>query len=109
MEMPYPVMSQVWDRQTGEYISFDKYVTSFIGKLDKNYKYLFVDTATLRGKNFTRVRQSTTARDLNVRYASVYLENDSIFTPDYFQEKFSNISDPLIFEWENSLNKNWNY
>lgn len=110
MEMPYPTMNQIWNTSSKEYELFDKYVVNFVSSLDKNYKYLLVDSATLRGKNFTRARQCMNARSLDSRYASVYLQDDSIFIPDYYVEKFSKTEDGgIVFQWESPLNKNWDY
>lgn len=109
LEMPYPTMSQVWNRDTREYELFHKYLHEWINKLDKSCKYLFIDSATLRGKNFALLRTNAINK-IDYKLASLYLEESSIITPDYYVEKFSAEKDGgLIFEWENPLNPNWNY
>lgn len=110
LEMPYPIMSQVWDRETSEVIGWDRYLLQWVNKyINPTFKYLFIDSATLRGKNFSRVN-SVVKTKADVKFASLYLQDDSIFIPDYYVEKFSKEKKGgLIFEWENSDNPNWNY
>lgn len=108
MEMPYPTMSQVWDRNSGDYIYYDRYLTKWVVEnIRDGYKYLFVDSAVLRGKNFSKVKASLSNKidSSKVRFASLYVQENSVFTPDYYVEKV----DSPIFEWENPLNPNWNY
>lgn len=110
LEMPYPVSNQIFDRYELEYKDFDKYLSEWVKKyIDSDYKYLFIDSATLRGKNFTKVRNQVKHK-IDCKFASLYVQNDSVFTPDYYVEKFNFITQGgLIFEWENPKNKNWNY
>ena len=110
IEMPYPNMNQVWNKETGEYETFEAYLNSWTRTyLNKDYKYLFIDSGTLRGKNFTKVKTSLKGK-VDARFATLYLQDDSIFTPDYTVEKFNfNNQGGLIFSWENPKNPNWNY
>lgn len=109
MEMPYPTMSQVWNRETGEYQAFDKYLLEWVYKADRAHKYLFLDSGTLRGKNFSRLRTALRGK-VDYRLGSLYLEESSIVTPDYYVEIFSQpLQGGLLFEWENPLNPNWDY
>lgn len=110
LELPYPVMNQVWDRETQQYVNFDKYLVAWVAKYIKNdFKYLFIDSATLLGQNFSKIKMTLRDR-VEVRFASIYLQEDSKFTPDYFVERFDKkIKGGIIFEWENADNKNWNY
>ena len=110
MEMPYPTMNQVWNKETICYETFDSYLREWIIRyVSKDYKYLFLDSGTIRGKNFSKVKTLTKDR-AECRFGCLYLQDDSIFTPDYFVEKFSfNNQGGLIFEWENPKNPNWNY
>ena len=108
--MPYPVSNQIFDRYNLEYKDFDRYLSDWVTKyIDPEYKYLFIDSGTLRGKNFTRVKNLIKYK-ADCRFASLYVQDDSIFIPDYYVEKFNFINQGgLIFEWENPKNKNWNY
>lgn len=110
LEMPYPISNSIFDRFDMEYKDFDKYLNDWVRKyINNSYKYLFIDSATLRGKNFTKVKNQVRGK-AECRFASLYVQDDSIFIPDYYIEKFNFINQGgLIFEWENPKNKNWNY
>lgn len=113
LQMPYPIMSQIWDPQEKEYRYFDKYLYDWVRRyIEKNRKYLFVDSGTLRGQNFTKVRNAIKARiePDQYKFASLYLQSDSIFTPDFYVQRFDKgIHGGLLFEWENVNNPNWDY
>jgi hypothetical protein len=113
LPMPYPIMFQIWDTQERKFIQFDRYLFDWVRKyILPNGKYLFLDSGTLRGKNFTKVYQAIkdkVDRD-KIKFASLYLESDSIFTPDFFVQKFDKEKQGgLLFEWENVNNPNWDY
>ena len=110
LEMPYPTMSQVWNKEKTEYQTFDSYLNEWVKTyVQKSYKYLFLDSGTLRGKNFSKVRAYIRDK-ADCKFGCLYLQDDSIFKPDYFVEKFNfNNQGGLIFEWENPKNPNWNY
>ena len=113
MELPYPTMVQVWDKDDKEYKLYIKYLASWIQKhLRRSNNYLFVDSATCRGHNFAKVKAMINGRidDDQVRFASLYLQSDSIFKPDFVVEVFDRSTQGgLLFEWENSNNPNWDY
>lgn len=113
LPMPYPIMSQIWDTQEAKFIQFENYLFDWIRKyIIPTSKYLFVDSGTLRGKNFTKVYQGIKGRvDLDkIKFASLYLQSDSIFTPEFFVQKFDKEKQGgLLFEWENVNNPNWDY
>lgn len=109
LEMPFPTMSQIWNKETRQYELYHKYLHEWISRLDKTCKYLFIDSATLRGKNFSLLRTNAINK-IDYKLASLYLEESSIITPDYYVEKFSaKEKGGIIFEWENPLNPNWDY
>jgi len=113
LHMPYPIMSQIWDSYEKEFIQFEKYLLDWVRRfITPKGKYLFVDSGTLRGKNFNKVKQAIKSKlePDNYRFASLYLESESIFTPDFFVQKFSKDKQGgLLFEWENLNNPNWDY
>lgn len=111
LEMPYPIMSQIWNRDSSEYEIYDKYLLKWINKfISSDLQYLFIDSGTLRGRNFYKLHQCLRVKNDNFRFASLYLQDNSIFTPDYYVEKFNfDNQGGLIFEWENPKNPNWNY
>lgn len=109
LEMPYPVSNQIWDRESNEFQLYDKYISNWVNKyIAKDLKYLFIDSGTIRGRNFQKLYNLISSKidSENYRFASLYVHEDSIFTPSYFVQKFS---DGLVFEWENMDNPNWNY
>lgn len=109
LPMPYPTMSQVWDNIDKEYYQFNKYLAEWVRRyIQKTAKYLFIDSGTLRGQNFTKVKNAIKGKlePEQYRFASLYLHSDSIFEPDFYVEKFNG---GLLFEWENSNNPNWDY
>lgn len=113
MEMPFPTFSQIWNPVKKEAQNFDSYLREWITlHLRSEFKYLFIDSGVLRGKNFNKVHLSI--RQLiepsNYRFASVYKEKSSIFTPDYFVQEFDQATQGgLLYWWENVNNPNWNY
>lgn len=113
LEMPYPTMSQIYNPCEGEYELFDKYLTEWTRKyITKGNNYLFINSGTLRGRNFTKVKLSikTKLEYENYRFASLYLQSSSIFQPNYYVEEFDKEKQGgLLFEWENVNNPNWDY
>lgn len=112
LEMPYPNTNQIWNKQEKEYQSFDSYLKRWVATNIFTNKFLFVDAGTLRGKNFNKVKLSVRPRLENelFRFASLYIQDDSIFIPDYYIETFNKEKHGgLLFEWENPLNPNWDY
>jgi hypothetical protein len=113
LEMPYPNMSQVWDCIEDKYILYDTYLDKWIKRhVYPSGKYLFLDSGTLRGKNFNKLKlclQGKIERE-NYKLASVYLQSSSILKPDYYVQEFDFEKDGgLLFWWENFENPNWNY
>lgn len=113
LECPYPVHSQVYNRESGKYEFFDKYLFDWTSKnIKKGTKYLFIDSGVIRGKNFTKLRAvlRNKLEPNEFRFSAVYVQDDAIFTPDYYVEKFNFEKDGgLLFSWENPANPNWNY
>ncbi len=108
LEMPYPIMSQIWNNDSREWEDFNKYLPLWVNKLSRSNKYLFIDSATIRGKNFSLVKTNMLGK-FDYKLASLYVEENSLVIPDYYSEIFSQKEGGLIFEWENPLNPNWNY
>lgn len=113
LEMPYPIMNQVWNVDEKKYQTYDQYLKYWVSKnIQGNSKYLFIDSGTIRGLNFEKLRLSI--RGLmepdTYRFASLYKEKNSIFKPDFFVEEYNfQKQGGLLFEWENVDNSNWNY
>lgn len=113
LEMPYPNMSQIYNPTERDYELFDKYLIDWTRKyLTKSNDYLFISVATLRGKNFGKIKMAIKSKleVENFRFASIYLESSSLFIPDYYTEKFDKDKQGgLLFQWENTDNPNWDY
>lgn len=112
MQMPYPNSSQVWCPKDKEFQLFDYYLKNWIRDNLFFNKFLFVDSGTLRGKNFSKVRMCV-KQNLDTEYfkfASLYVQSSSIFKPDFYVEEFDKEKDGgLLFNWENPKNPNWDY
>lgn len=113
LQMPYPIMSQVWNPESQEYETYEHYLQKWTTTyLRTDLKYLFIDSGTLRGVNFTKL-DAYVKRKLdrqNYRFATLYLQDDSKFEPDYYIQKFNKKDQGgLLFWWENADNPNWDY
>lgn len=113
LEMPYPIMNQVWNVEEKKYETYDQYLKYWVAKhVNSNSKYLFIDSGTIRGINFEKLRYSikNVIEPDQYRFATLYKEKNSIFKPDFFVEEYDfSKQGGLLFEWENSDNPNWNY
>lgn len=109
LEMPYPGGEEFTDKEYERHIrNFAKRVSNWINPR----KFLFVDSGVLRGQNFTtlkRVMSSYIFPEL-MKYACVYMQDDSVFTPDYCVETFNFKKDGgLTFWWEDPNNPYWGW
>jgi len=113
LEMPYPTTNQIYDPYSHGYQLFDRYLGQWItNNIINNCKYLFINSSTLRGKNFNKVRLSVRQHlePDNYRFASLYVQSSSIFQPHYYVEEFDKEKQGgLLFHWENIDNPNWDY
>lgn len=103
---PYPVMSQVWNNEEEEYIQFRRYLITWAAKnIVPSYKYLFVTSAILTGKNFKQIKEVLKSKlePNDYRFASCYMSNNSDFKPDYYVHKYDG---KLLLPWQNSNNPN---
>lgn len=113
LEMPYPNMNQIYNTFTKSYEFFDRYLADWVRQhISKQNNYLFIDSGTLRGKNFNKVKTFIKPKlePENYRFASLYVQSTSIFIPDYYIEMFNKEEQGgLLFSWENVNNPNWDY
>lgn len=112
LQMPYPNCNQVWNPITKNYENFDTYLKNWINDNVYPNNFLFINSATLRGRNFNKLKLSLRSKLENesFRFASLYMQDDSVLTPDFYVEQFNkNEQGGLLFEWENPLNPNWDY
>ena len=106
LDMPYP---------NGEEYNYEQYrneIDKLIPKLDNLDKIIFVDSGVLRGKNFSILRYAV-EKEIHpdkIKYACLYLQDDSIFKPDYYVEKFNfKEQGGLTFWWENEDSPYWRW
>ncbi len=112
LPMPLPNSNQVWNPITKTFDIFDPYLKKWCQDNVFSNKFLFVSVGTLRGKNFNKVKLSVRPHLDNemFRFASLYVQDDSILVPDYYVEKFNKKEQGgLLFQWENMDNPNWDY
>lgn len=112
LQMPYPNSNQIWNPVTKSYDVFDSYLKRWCQDNLFLNKFIFIDSGTLRGKNFNKVKLSVRPHleNENFRFASLYVQDDSVFVPDYYVEKFNKSTQGgLLFQWENMDNPNWDY
>lgn len=113
MEMPYPITNQVWNPGKKIYQVFDIYLKEWIAQnIKTSFKYLFVEDSVVQGKSLNKIKLSIRplTDTANYKFASVYVERNSIFKPDYFVQEFEQATQGgLLYSWENADNQNWNY
>jgi hypothetical protein len=107
LEMPYP---------GNELYSIDEYIEdidTLVSKyINKDNKLLFIDSGTLRGKNFTildKVLEGSIESE-RIKFGCMYIQDDSIFEPDFYVQRFNLRKDGgLTFWWENQDNPYWGW
>jgi hypothetical protein len=84
---------------------YPKYCRKFAKKIYPESSYVFIDSGVLRGKNFLTLAQELSFRGLrndNIIFASLYVQDDAIFTPNVYVESFNKAKQGmLLFHWEN--------
>lgn len=112
LNMPYPKYKQVWNDTTKNYESYDTYLKNWINENIYANQFLFVYAGVMDGRDLNKLKLSLRNKMENVlfRFASLYVEETSIITPDYYAETFDKTKHGgLLFDWENSKNPNWDY
>jgi hypothetical protein len=105
LEMPYPNQ----ETYTKEQMMHDAEIL-MLQYASQNKKFLFVDSGCLRGSNFTLLAEvvGDYVGDEDRRFACLYLQEDSIFLPDFYVETFNfKLNGGLLFWWENPNNPYW--
>ena len=105
LEMPYPNQ----ETYTKEQMVLD--AEQLMEKYkNQNKKFLFVDSGCLRGSNFTLLAEvvGEYVGEEDRRFACVYLQDDSIFEPNFYVNTFNfEKNGGLLFHWENKNNPYW--
>lgn len=104
LEMPYPSMAQIWNRNTFEYEMYDRYLAEWVNKnVSQDMKYLFVTALMVSPAPFTKLKGLM--RD-KADYKIVSLYSQSSIDTD-FNIKQVPAQDRILFGWQNSNNKNF--
>jgi hypothetical protein len=113
LEIPYPTMSQIVDRDTEEVENFERYLPLWVHKhIVRGYKYLFMTSDISGGKEFLRINSYMKSKldPENYSYAATYVEDSSQFNPEFFTERYdARTKGNILYQWENAFNPNWNY
>ena len=111
LEIPYPIMSQVWNQDKQDYELFDRYIQEWIKKnAYRESKYLFMETSLSEIRSYVKLKLSLKQKlpPSQYKFSTLYLLENNVFQPDYYIQRLTSEQLPL-FEWENSENPNWNY
>jgi hypothetical protein len=104
LEIPDPLLSQVWNRDTREYQAFDKYILEWTSKhISSGYKYLFLCTVT-QERWMHKIVSAVKAKTDVFRFATVYHKKAAFFKPDYYVEEHDG---GIYFRWQNRANPNY--
>jgi hypothetical protein len=84
---------------------YPEYCKKFVKNLDPDTHYVFIDSGVLRGRNFLEIWNSLedgSHDSTTYEFASLYVQDDAVFTPKIYVEKFNREKDGmLLFWWEN--------
>lgn len=102
LEMPYPIMNQIWNSETRAYDKNDYYVKTWLNKhIYSGYRYLFINA----GKHsFDKFKLSL--QNIDYKLCSLYTQEENL-VPDYYAEQYNKLQGKLLYHWENSNNPNW--
>lgn len=93
-EMPFP--------NTPFELVYEAYCRDFVSTMDANSHYIFIDSGILRGRNFKTLSDALKLFPGEYNFACLYMQDDAIFTPDFYVEKFNRKEHGmLLFYWEN--------
>jgi hypothetical protein len=94
-EMPFP--------NTPFELKYPEYCRRFTLNLLRNKHHVFIDSGVLRGRNFKTLYDTLVDFSYtNFTFASLYVQDDAIFTPEYYVEEFNRKDEGmLLFWWEN--------
>lgn len=93
-EMPFP--------GTPFELAYEGYCKDFVEKMDVSNHYVFIDSGILRGRNFKTLSDALELYLGEYHFACLYMQDDAIYTPDFYVEKFNKKEQGmLLFYWEN--------
>lgn len=102
LELPQKDMKQIWSSYETEYQMFDRYLKIWLDKyIVYNMQYLFITNSIETGRTLNKIKLSI--KTDNCKFASVYLNRDSTFIPDYHSRQYSEDREgKLTLFWENT-------
>lgn len=104
LELPTTVQSQVWNAESAEYLSFDKYLIQWIYKyISPNQKYLFVSNVAEPVLAKVRSRVKLKIEDSQFRVATLYKPAGG-FKGDYNVAEYDPEHGLPVFHWEHPGN-----
>jgi hypothetical protein len=104
LELPTTVQSQVWNAETAEYLSFDKYLIQWIYKyIAPHQKYLFISNVAEPVLSKVRSRVKIKLEDERFRFATVYKPAGG-FKADYNVAEYDPEHGLPVFHWEHPGN-----
>lgn len=107
LEIPYPAMSQIWNREGANYELFDRYLVEWVNKhIGDEFKYLFVCSKIVQGNPFNKLKSLIRDKTKDYKFLSLYLQDDAGFTPNYVKALVP-AGRKIVFGWENTNNKNF--
>jgi|688.fasta_scaffold52041_13 hypothetical protein len=84
-------------------LEYESHCRDFVSTMDVNNHYVFIDSGVLRGYNFKVLSDALKTFQGEYHFACLYMQDDAIFTPDFYVEKFNKKGQGmLLFYWENS-------
>jgi hypothetical protein len=98
LEVPYPLMSQVWNPYSGAYELWDRYLHSWVkANIRDDQRYVFVST-----EPFLLAKLSVFLKHkADYRFVSLYREKKDPAPHIYIKEYDKLVQGPLLFEWQN--------
>ena len=107
LELPPVSGSQVWNPIEQEYVSFEGYLNWWNSRMvHTRAQYLFLTSAIIgTGRNFVSILRKFRGDRNKLKLACVYLDNESIVTPEFHVEQLEKRKGKPLFEWENHDNK----
>lgn len=93
-EMPFP--------DSAFELVYESYCADFVLSMDVSKRYIFIDSGILRGRNFKTLSDALDRYEGSYHFACLYMQDDAVFTPDFYVEKFNREGQGmLLFHWEN--------
>jgi hypothetical protein len=105
LSVPPKGMSQVYSYEAKAYITFDKYLLEWVNRyVTPSSRFLFIKDTTFTGRSLNKIRlvlKSKLEEIDQMRFLSLYCQQDSVLVPDFVHRKFEKENPPVYF-WQNT-------